>query len=115
MTTQTRTKKYVSLENTLGASSVKPREFCSRWFNATPEDEQERGYRAKCVQLLSRILKVKSETVNQKWGSGIDFAAMPPQYEVTLTYADTLRSIFITVNRNPDLVELVSECLKPGM
>lgn len=113
-TTQTR-KKYVSIENTLGASTVKPRDFCGRWFNATPRDEQERGYRAKCVQLLSRILKVQAETISQKWGSGIDFDGMPPQYEVTLAYADTLRSILITVNKNQDFVELVSECLKSGM
>lgn len=105
----TRTKRYINLES---IRTVKPREFCKRWFNATDDDEQVRGYRAKCVNLLSRILGVKPETISSKWGEGIEFEQMPETYQKTLAYANSLREIVDAAGNNPDLADLVIERMK---
>jgi hypothetical protein len=69
--------------------------FCDRWFGLDelkPEEKeqrkQERGYRAKCVRILSAVLKKPEKTVNN-WGSR--FEGMPEDYQATLAYADALR------------------------
>lgn len=85
---------------------MKAREFCQRWFKATEEDEQIRGYREKCVVLLAQVLRVRENTI-QRWGKGIDFENMPEQYEVTLAYADIIREMLEAVSTKTDMVELV--------
>ncbi|MGE5659721.1 MAG: hypothetical protein ACM37W_24270 [Actinomycetota bacterium] len=102
-------KRCVRLE---ALQTVKPREFCRLWFNSLEEDEQVRGYRAKCVLLLSRILGVKPETISSKWGEGIEFDQMPEQYEKTLAYANSLREIIDAAGKNPDLADLIIERMK---
>lgn len=85
--------------------------FCERWFSLDRLDpdkreqiKQERGYRAKCVRILSAILKKPQKTVSN-WGSR--FEAMPEDYQPTLAYADALR---IQLNAAPDeLLELFLE------
>ncbi len=89
--------------------TVKPREFCRLWFDADEEKEKSRGYRADCVRLLSRILGVQTETVNSKWGEGIDFEKMPPHYEKTLSYANCLREIVDVASKNPELADILLE------
>ena len=91
---------------------VKAREFCRLWFNANAQMEATRGYRAECVRLLSRILAVQTETISSKWGSGIDFEKMPEQYERTLAYANSLRSILDAAGNNPELSNIIAERLK---
>jgi hypothetical protein len=91
---------------------VKAREFCRLWFDADAQMEATRGYRAECVRLLSRILAVQTETISSKWGSGIDFKKMPEQYERTLAYANSLRSILDAAGSNPELSNIIAERLK---
>ncbi len=91
---------------------VKPREFCRLWFGADDEMERSRGYRAECVRLLSRILNVKLETINSKWGEGIEFDKMPPQHEITLSYANSLREIIDAASNNPDLANIIMERMR---
>jgi len=88
------------------SQQMKAREFCQRWFKATPEDEQVRGYREKCVALLSKVLRVKENTI-QRWGKGIDFENMPEQYEVTLAYADIIREMIESVSSRTEMLDLV--------
>jgi hypothetical protein len=77
--------------------------FCDRWFGLDqlePEEreqvKQERGYRARCVRILSAVLRKPEKTISN-WGSR--FEAMPEDYEVTLTYADALR---VQLQASPD-------------
>jgi len=91
---------------------VKAREFCRLWFDADAQMEATRGYRAECVRLLSRILAVQTETISSKWGSGIDFEKMPEQYERTLAYANSLRSILDAAGSNSELSNIIAERLK---
>jgi hypothetical protein len=83
-----------------------PREFCQRWFRSTPEDEQQRGYREKCVALLSKVLRIRENTI-QRWGGGIDFERMPEHYQVTLAYADIIREMVESVSQKTDMLDLV--------
>jgi hypothetical protein len=69
--------------------------FCERWFEIDKLTEQEKekakkvwGYRAKCVRLLSAVLKKPTNTVD-KWGSR--FEKMPKDMESTLFYVDSIR------------------------
>ena len=91
---------------------VKAREFCRQWFDADAQMEATRGYRAECVRLLSRILAVQTETISSKWGSGIDFEKMSEQYERTLAYANSLRSILDAAGNNPELSSIIADRLK---
>lgn len=81
--------------------------FCERWFGIDQLEakereqvKQERGYRARCVRVLSAVLKKPQKTVGN-WGS--KFEVMPEDYKVTLAYADALR---VQLKAAPD--ELVS-------
>ncbi|MEG3841023.1 hypothetical protein [Microcoleus sp. herbarium14] len=91
---------------------MKPREFCKLWLGADEEMEAARGYRAECVRLLARILRVQTDTISSKWGSGVAFDAMPEQYEQTLAYANSLRSILDAAGNNPELSEIITDRLK---
>ena len=69
--------------------------FCERWFGLDqlqPEQreqrKQQRGYKAKCVRILSAVLKKPAKTISN-WGSR--FEGMPEDYQATLAYADALR------------------------
>jgi hypothetical protein len=85
--------------------------FCERWFGLDelePEQREqkkrERGYRAKCVRILSAVLKKPEKTVSN-WGS--QFEMMPEDVKATLTYADALR---VQLKAAPDeLLELFLE------
>jgi hypothetical protein len=88
------------------AQQMKAREFCRRWFGATLEDEQERGYREKCVVLLSKVLHIRENTI-QRWGKGLDFEKMPEPYEVTLAYADIIREMIEAVNGRTEMIDMV--------
>lgn len=91
---------------------MKAREFCRLWFDANNEKENKRGYRAECVRLLSHTLGVQIETVNSKWGDGIDFENMPSHYEKTLSYANSLRSIVDVAATNPELADILSNRMR---
>ena len=88
---------------------IHPRKFCRRWFglektkyNGQPQYreeqilamESEHGYREKCINLLARLLKIKSNTIH-RWGKGVKFDKIAPekliQYETYLGYIDTIR------------------------
>lgn len=71
---------------------MKPREFCRQWFSATQEQEQEWGYRRKCIKLLAEVIGLETDTVD-RWGAGVDFPKMPEQYENTLSYALSLKKV----------------------
>ncbi len=94
------------------AKPVKPREFCRLWFGADEAMENTRGYRAECVRLLSRVLGVRPETINSKWGEGIDFEKMPDQYEKTLAYANCVREMADAAGKDPALAEIIIERIK---
>lgn len=72
--------------------NMRPRDFCREWFGVTEDDETQWGYRGRCVKLLAEITGLKVDTV-ERWGSGIDFPNMPPQYGNTLAYAITIKRI----------------------
>jgi hypothetical protein len=90
---------------------IHPRKFCRRWFSLSPTNEygiphfteeeiltmeSEHGYREKCINLLARILQIKSNTIH-RWGKGVDFDKIPinkrQRYEIYLGYVDTIRVI----------------------
>lgn len=88
-------------------------EFCERCFGLDhlPEADREtakniRGYRAKSVRLLARVLGKPENTVD-KWGAR--FENMPADYEQTLSYADAIRVML--QNTPEELVHLFLENL----
>lgn len=87
--------------------TMQAREFCRRWFKATPEDEQQRGYREKCINLLAQVLRIKPNTI-QRWGKGMELET-PDQYAVTLAYADIIRELIEATHEGTDLLKLVLE------
>lgn len=96
--------------------SMKPREFCRQWFNASSEDEKEWGYRQKCIKLLADVIGLEQHTVD-RWGKGVDFPKMPPQYENTLSYALSLKRVIEAASTgNPGILQAVIEQLRsqPG-
>lgn len=88
---------------------MKPRQFCRLWFNASEEDERARGYRRRCVKLLSRVIGLEEDTID-RWGSGVDFPGMPSQYENTLSYAMTIKRMLEEGGRTQR--EIFQEVLK---
>ena len=85
--------------------------FCERWFDMDKLTEQSkekaknvRGYRAKCVRLLSAVLKKPTNTVD-KWGSR--FEKMPKDLESTLFYVDSIRLLIKTIPQ--DILSLYLE------
>lgn len=88
-------------------------EFCQRCFGLDKLSEAEReaaknvrGYRAKCVRLLSKVLGKPENTVD-KWGAR--FEQMPADYEQTLSYADAIR--IMLQNIPEELIHLFLENL----
>lgn len=106
-----KSRRFAKLESLKTVKTVQPREFCQKWFNATERDEQLRGYRAKCVKLLSQVVGIESHTISSKWGSGLDFEKMPEQYQKTLAYANSLREIYDNVSQDEHLMDLILERL----
>lgn len=101
------------LRRAVNQRCMQPREFCKRWLEATDEDEQQRGYRARCVRLLSEVTGVASETINSTWGAGVDFPKMPEQHAKTLAYADLVRAMLAAgVRSHPDILNQVLSYLK---
>jgi hypothetical protein len=91
---------------------MRPRDFCREWFNATPDDEKEWGYRQKCIKLLAEVVGLEQHTVD-RWGKGIEFAKMPPQYENTLSYAISLKRVIeAAATGNPTILQAVIDQLK---
>ena len=111
MMSRTRNNRVILSPYEVLSQQMKAREFCQRWFKATAEDEQERGYREKCVVLLSKVLRARENTI-QRWGSGLDFERMPEQYEVTLAYADIIREMVEAVSTRTDMLSLVLDKLQ---
>jgi hypothetical protein len=92
-----------------------PRAFCRQWFGLERthqnghlcytkeqilEIECEYGYRERCIRLMSKILKIKSNTI-QRWGKGVSFDKIPPEqrekYEACLGYFNLIRLILICI------------------
>lgn len=92
--------------------AVEPREFCRNWFEADEEMEASRGYRSKCIDLLSKVTGVSPVTIDNKWGGGIEFQKMPAMYQKTLAYADTIRHTLSSIRDDAELLEAVLEYLK---
>lgn len=103
---------FAAKRRSIDLTPMKPRQFCKLWLDADEEMEAARGYRAECVRLLARILKVQTDTISSKWGPGVDFDAMPEQYEQTLAYANSLRSILDAAGNNSELSEIIFDRLK---
>ena len=93
---------------------IHPKIFCRRWFGLSAVNENgkpcftqgqilamesEYGYREKCINLIARLLKIKSNTI-QRWGKGVSFEKIPAskreKYESYLGYVDAIR--IITLN-----------------
>ena len=83
------------------------RTFCRRWFKSTPEEEGERGYREKCIHLLSQVLKINANSI-QRWGKGMDLET-PDTYKAALAYADILREMIENTYGSTDILRLVLE------
>lgn len=103
------TKIFVT--STSYKQGIHPRIFCRRWFgfdtikeNGQPRFtegqilamESEHGYREQCINLISRLLKIKPNTIH-RWGKGVAFDKIPAdkreKYEMYLGYVDAIRVI----------------------
>lgn len=91
--------------------AMKARQFCDRWLRPTEEEINERGYRQKCVNLLSEILGVTPNAVH-RWGSGLEFEGMPAPYEKTLAYADLIRQLLESTASQTDLMDILADQLR---
>lgn len=67
-------------------TELTPREFCRKMHGLAdlPEVEILRAemdidYRKKCIELLTKVLGVKRQSVHN-WGAGLDFEKMPATY-----------------------------------
>lgn len=82
---------------------------CDRWHRLDHLPDSDRlqarakyGYRAKCVRLLSAVLRVKESTVTT-WGE--NFERMPEHYKTALLYADVIRQT-LSASNSRGLLEL---------
>ncbi|MGD1910907.1 MAG: hypothetical protein ACFB2X_08645 [Rivularia sp. (in: cyanobacteria)] len=90
---------------------MSPQRFCRRYFGyeaknefgqprftemEIQEIEKQRGYRQQAINLLSEILKVKTNTI-QRWGHSLNFENIPEDkqasYQAYLYYVDSIRII----------------------
>lgn len=78
--------------------------YCDRWHGLDHLSDLDQlqarskyGYRAKCVRLLSAVLRVKESTVTT-WGE--HFERMPDHYKPALLYADVLRQTLSASNQS---------------
>ncbi|NEO33903.1 MAG: hypothetical protein F6K36_26510 [Symploca sp. SIO3C6] len=69
---------------------ISPEQFCLEWFGLHklphPErikEQNSRGYRKRCIELLCEVLGKSFSTVNH-WGSGTSFSKFPPEYRSRL-------------------------------
>ena len=85
---------------------MRAQEFCRAWFGASAEDEVKRGYRSQCVQLLAQVIGLEENTI-ERWGSGVEFSGMPPQYENTLGYALTIKRMLEAAGSQEHIFEAV--------
>ena len=106
-----------------------PRVFCRRWFGLSAKDdngkprftegqilamEAEHGYREKCINLISQLLKIKPNTI-QRWGKGVLFNKIPAdkrqKYKVYLSYVDTIRVMTMSLKKldEASLLKLLQE------
>ena len=103
--------------------AIHPRKFCRRWFGLEVINEYgrprftesqilamelEHGYREKCINLISRILNIKPNTIH-RWGKGVSFDKIPADkqqnYEIYLGYVDSIRVITASLTElNEDLL-----------
>lgn len=103
---------------------MQPREFCREWFSRPGDTEvdrddreQERGYRQKCIELLSNTTGVSQEGVD-KWSKGpkeenLNFSGMPAQYQRTLAYAISLKRVAEAVSSSdPYLFRMIMKRLE---
>jgi hypothetical protein len=81
-------------------------DFCRRWFGVTEEQEKARGYKARCNELLAKVLGVNIDAV-KRWGSR--FEKMPQYHKLTLSYADTLREMIEAAGKNEEFLGYVLE------
>lgn len=77
----------------LPSEGVSPRKFCQAWFGLSrltageiADHETHVGYRGQCIKLLSQILGVTECSV-RKWGSDLNFSAIPEYHKLSLAYA----------------------------
>jgi hypothetical protein len=80
-------------EDFLHTQQISPRIFVRCWLgiDSLPAEqianiEKKRGYRARCVQLISRILGIDSHAV-ELYGSGLEFEKMPKRNRQKLAIA----------------------------
>lgn len=83
------------------SQSMEAWDFCRLWFDATAEEESARGYKARCNELLAKILGVNIDAV-KRWGTG--FERMPEHHKLTLSYANTLREMIEAAGRNEEFL-----------
>ncbi len=73
------------------------------------EIENDRGYRQQAINLLSEVLRLKTDTLN-KWGQGSEFAKIPitkqAHYEASLLYFDTIRVLTANLEYLPSEILL---------
>lgn len=81
-------------------------DFCRLWFDATAEEENARGYKTRCNELLTKILGVNIDAV-KRWGTR--FERMPEHHKLSLSYANTLREMIEAAGKNE---EFLGEVLK---
>ena len=91
------------------SQSMEAWDFCRRWFNATEEEQDARGYKARCNELLVKVLGVNIDAV-KRWGSR--FERMPEYHKLTLSYANTLREVIEATGKHEDFLVEVLERLK---
>ena len=88
------------------SDSMEAWEFCRRWFSATEHDQETRGYKARCNELLVKVLGVNIDAV-KRWGSR--FERMPDYHKITLSYANALREVIEATGKNQELLGEVLE------
>ena len=77
------------------AVKIKPltaKEFCKKHLARSPYDEEEWGYRTRCVRFLSQVLGC-SERAVKSWGNGLEFSRMPDWACRQLAYLDALAEV----------------------
>ena len=66
---------------------LKPSEYCKRWVSGDPE---ERGYRTRCMQVISRVTSASMRSM-ERWGDTLDDC--PETVERALRKQDILNQI----------------------
>lgn len=77
----------------LNLPEMEPREFCKLYLARSPYEEEEWGYRAKCVRFLAQVLDVAPLTIDRNWGYGLDFGKTPTWAKRQLSYLHRLAQL----------------------